>query len=137
MRVEIEPVMPPIQKRKRIALLVETSLGSGREILRGIAQFAREKTDWEIFHAARGLEDEVPEWIDSWEGEGIIARIQNQRMMARLKKFETPVIDVLGVTENQFPLVHVEDAPICRLGARHFLDREFVHFSGLCNAEED
>jgi len=137
MRVEIEPVMPPIQKRKRIALLVETSLGSGREILRGIAQFAREKTDWEIFHAARGLEDEVPEWIDSWEGEGIIARIQNQRMMARLKKFETPVIDVLGVTENQFPLVHVDDAQISQLVARHFLEREFVHFGFYGIADEN
>ena len=137
MSVEIEPVKPTVQQRKRIALLVETSLGSGREILRGIAQFAREKTDWEIIHAARGLEDEVPEWIDSWDGDGIIARIQNRRMMDRLKKLETPVIDVLGVTENQFPLVHVDDAKISKLVARHFLEREFVHFGFYGIADEN
>lgn len=129
MIVEIEPVKPTAHKHKRIALLVETSLGSGREILRGIAQFARQKTDWEIFHAARGLEDEVPEWIDSWEGDGIIARIQDERMVDRLKKLETPVVDVLGVTTNEFPLVHVDDERISQQVARHFLEREFAHFA--------
>ena len=114
MIVEIEPVKLTVHKHKRIALLVETSLGSGREILRGIARFARQKTDWEIFHAARGLEEEVPEWIDSWEGDGIIARIQDEGMVDRLKKLETPIIDVLGVTENAFPLVHEIGRASCR-----------------------
>jgi LacI family transcriptional regulator len=128
MIVEIEPVTSTLHKNKRIALLVETSLGSGREILRGIAQFARQRTDWEIFHTARGLEDEVPEWIDSWEGDGIIARIQDERMVDRLKKLETSVVDVLGVTENEFPLVHVDDQKISKRVAGHFREREFTHF---------
>ena len=116
------------RKHKRIALLVETSLGSGREILKGIAQFARQRGNWEIFHAARGLEDEVPEWFDSWEGDGVIARIQDEGMVDRLKKLETPVVDVLGVTDNEFPLVHVDDEKISQRVARHFLEREFAHF---------
>ena len=73
------------QSRRQIALLVETSLGSGREILRGIAQFARDYANWEIFHAARGLEDSVPDWLKAWDGDGVIARIQNQVMMQALK----------------------------------------------------
>jgi LacI family transcriptional regulator len=137
MIVEIEPVKLTVHKHKRIALLVETSLGSGREILRGIARFARQKTDWEIFHAARGLEEEVPEWIDSWEGDGIIARIQDEGMVDRLKKLETPIIDVLGVTENAFPLVHVDDEKISQQVARHFLEREFSHFGFYGIADEN
>ena len=32
--------------RRRVALLVETSLASGRDILRGIARFVREHEPW-------------------------------------------------------------------------------------------
>ncbi len=115
-------------KRKRIALVVETSLGSGREILRGIGRYAREAGDWEIYHTPRGLEDEVPDWVASWEGDGIIARIQHGRMVEKLKKGDFAVVDVLGVPLHDFPLVHVDDAKISALVARHFLERDFRHF---------
>lgn len=114
--------------RRQIALLVETSLGSGREILRGIAQFARDYANWEIFHAARGLEDAVPEWLYDWGGDGVIARIQNEGMLQSLKKLDAPIVDVLGVPAHDFPLVQVDDEEISKQVARHFIDRDFVHF---------
>jgi LacI family transcriptional regulator len=129
---ELQPfgsVSPQAKKRKRIALLVETSLGSGKEILRGISQFARETGNWEIFHTPRGLEDAVPEWLESWEGDGVIARIQGENMLSSLKKLKTPIVDVLGVPANDFPLVHVNDELISQRVARHFLDRDFSHFA--------
>lgn len=116
------------QSRRQIALLVETSLGSGREILRGIAQFARDYANWEIFHAARGLEDAVPEWLYDWGGDGVIARIQNEGMLQSLKKLDAPIVDVLGVPVHDFPLVQVDDEEISKQVARHFIDRDFVHF---------
>ena len=100
------------ESRRQIALLVETSLGSGREILRGIAQFARDYANWEIFHAARGLEDAVPEWLYDWGGDGVIARIQNEGMLQSLKKLDAPIVDVLGVPAHDFPLVQVDDEEI-------------------------
>ncbi|MGI9241270.1 MAG: substrate-binding domain-containing protein [Verrucomicrobiales bacterium] len=120
--------LPP-PKSKRVALLVETSLGSGREILRGIAQFARNYANWEIFHAARGLEDVIPEWLEAWEGDGVIARIQDENMLKSLKKLKTPVVDVLGVPAHDFPLVRVDDEKISRQVAQHFLERDFGHFA--------
>ena len=116
------------QRRRQIALLVETSLGSGREILRGIAQFARDYANWEIFHAARGLEDSVPDWLKAWDGDGVIARIQNEGMLHSLKKLETPIVDVLGVPVHDLPLVQVDDEEISKQVARHFFERDFVHF---------
>ena len=116
------------QSRRQIALLVETSLGSGREILRGIAQFARDYANWEIFHAARGLEDSVPDWLKAWDGDGVIARIQNEGMLHSLKKLETPIVDVLGVPVHDLPLVQVDDEEISKQVARHFFERDFVHF---------
>ena len=119
----------PEPRRKRIALLVETSLGSGREILRGISQFARQIGSWEIFHAPRGLEDAAPDWLASWEGDGVIARIQDESMVDSLEKLKIPVIDVLGVPSHNFPMVLVDDEKISGKIAQHFLDRDFEHFA--------
>lgn len=113
--------------RKRIALLVETSLGSGRDILRGIAQCAHQKGDWQLLHAARGLEDAFPEWLKNWEGDGIIARIQTPEMARALATLDIPIIDVLGVCDSDFPLVHVNDELIAALIADHFKERGFEH----------
>ncbi|MEM0968717.1 MAG: DNA-binding transcriptional regulator [Verrucomicrobiota bacterium] len=113
----------------QVALLVETSLGSGREILRGIASFARQNGSWELFHAARGLDDPVPEWLENWEGHGIIARIQNEEIAIALKKMNVPIIDVLGVCPTGFPLVHVDDEKIASRAAAHLWERGFQHFA--------
>ena len=114
--------------RRRVALLVETSLGSGREILRGIGRYARQAGNWQLFHAAGGLADAIPDWMKDWKGDAVIARIQNPETLDELSKLAIPVIDVLGVCENQFPLVHVDDEAIGRLVARYFLSRDYQHF---------
>lgn len=114
--------------RRRVGLLVETSLGSGREILRGIGRYARQASNWQLFHAAGGLSDAIPDWMKDWEGDAIIARIQNRETRDQLSKLGIPIVDVLGVCENQFPLVHVDDEAIGKLVARHFLERDFQHF---------
>src|SRR5687767_6902930 len=65
--------------RPRVALIVETSLAPGREILMGIARYVREHAPWGTFLEPRSLEDEVPAWLATWDGQGIIARVQNRR----------------------------------------------------------
>ncbi|MCB1079081.1 MAG: DNA-binding transcriptional regulator [Verrucomicrobiae bacterium] len=124
----MEEISPP-SNRKRVALLVETSLSSGREILRGIARHARETDRWLLSHAAGGLMDQAPEWFRTWEGDGVIARIQSPDLASVLREIEVPVIDVLGVVEEApFPLVHVDDQLIAEEAARHFAERDFRHF---------
>lgn len=120
---------PRSAKRKRVALLVETSLGSGREILRGISQFARKIDTWDLLFAPRGLDDGVPEWLVSWDGDGVIARIQDERMLNALRKLKIPVVDVLGVPDHDLPLVRVDDEKISWKVAQHFLERNFDHFA--------
>ncbi len=120
--------MTPTPSR-RIALLVETSLGSGREILRGIARYTRQTGSTQLFHAAGGLNESVPGWLRDWQGDAVIARIQSKEVLRALEELSIPVVDVLGVCENRFPLVHVDDIAIGQLVARHFLDRNFRHFA--------
>ena len=115
--------------RKKIGLLVETSLGSGREILKGIARYARYSCDWQLFHAAGGLSEMIPDWLENWDGDGIIARIQSDEVSKKLSELKIPVVDVLGVCKNRFPLVHVDDEAIAKLAALHFSERNFRHFA--------
>ena len=128
----------PKTNRRGVALLVETSLGSGREILRGIADYAHQLAHWQIFHAARGLHDGIPDWMSHWQGDGIIARVQDRTIAEALKKTGIPVVDVLGVVENTgLPLVHVDDRAIAAQVAEHFIARDFKNFGFYGIADEN
>lgn len=118
-----------LPSRKKIALLIETSLGSGREILRGVARYARQTGSWQINHAAGGFGNLVPNWLESWDGDGVIARIQNEETLAELEKLNLPVIDVLGNCKNRFPLVHVDDTAIAKQALEHFSERLFRNYA--------
>src|SRR5438270_9227030 len=97
----------PTTGRKRVALIIETSLAPGREILRGIASYLREEGPWSIAHEPRSLEQSVPLWLRSWRGDGIIARVQSPRVARAIANVGVPTIDVLGVVDGlPFPIVH-------------------------------
>jgi LacI family transcriptional regulator len=134
---------PPMTEVKEsraphVALLVETSLASGRDLLRGIARYAREQGPWSLFHAAGGLEESVPPWLKGWKGDGIIARVTTSAQAARLRRTGLPVVDVLGlVPEAGFPLVRVDDAAISHLAAEHFIERGIDHIAFIGLREEN
>jgi LacI family transcriptional regulator len=110
-------------------LIIETSLGSGRDILRGVARYVREHEPWSLYHEPHGLEESIPQWIRRWKGDGIIARIQTRRMAQELAASGIPVVDVLGVIPDlPFPLVHVDNPAIARIAAEHLLERGFRQF---------
>ncbi|NGO38242.1 DNA-binding transcriptional regulator [Limisphaera ngatamarikiensis] len=114
---------------RRVLLLVETSLASGRDILRGIARYVRERGQWVLFHEPRGLEVRPPHWLSEWRGDGVIARIQSPALAEAVRAMGVPAVDVLGlVPEAGIPLVHVDDRAIARMAADHLRQRGFQHF---------
>lgn len=114
----------------RVALLVETSLGSGRDILKGIAQYMGERGPWSIYHEPGSLADEVPGWVRKWDGDGIIARLGGHRAARAVKKSGLPVVDVLGVAgDPSVPLVHVDDEAVADTAAAHLLSLGLRHFA--------
>lgn len=117
---------------RRVALIVETSLASGRNILRGIARYVREHGPWAIYHQPRGLEEDVPQWIAHWDGNGIIARVQTPRIAEAVLATGLPAVDVLGmVPQAGLPLVHPDDRAVAEMAAKHLLERGFRRF-GYC-----
>src|ERR1043165_8681845 len=88
------------RNRPHIALLIETSLAPGRDILRGIARYVREHGPWGLYHEAHGLDARAPDWLSRWRGDGIIARIQSTQMAQAIAASGLPVVDVLGTVEG-------------------------------------
>ncbi len=118
-----------VVRRRHVALLVETSLASGRDILKGIARYVREHEPWALYHEPRSLGQGLPVWLRTWKGDGIIVRVQNARIARAVKAVGVPMVDVLGlVPEAGLPLVHVDDAMIAAMAAEHLLERGFHHF---------
>ena len=113
-----------------VALVIETSLASGRDILRGIARYVREYGPWSIYHEPRSLEESVPRWLLDWDGDGIIARLQNTGIADAIVSTGIPAVDVLGVVRRpELPLAHVDNEAIARLAADHLLERGFRRFA--------
>jgi LacI family transcriptional regulator len=114
---------------RHVALLVETSLASGRDILRGIARYVREHEPWALYHEPHSLEETLPSWLHKWQGDGIIVRVQNDRIARAVKATGIAAVDVLGVAPaSDLPLVHVDNARIAQMAAEHLLERGFHHF---------
>ncbi len=119
-----------IPENRRIALIVESSGSAGRELLRGVARYAREKGNWSIYYEPSHIPDVVPTWLNRWRGDGLLARVRNRKMAARLLRMGLPVVDVLGnMPEWPFPLVQVDDAGVASLAAEHLLERGFRKFA--------
>jgi LacI family transcriptional regulator len=130
-----EPHHPP-----KVALLVETQVGPGRDMLRGIARYVRESGPWALHLDPRLKQFEEgwePTWLRSWNGSGIIARFETDSVVAAVKRSGLPAVDVLGdARDRHFPLVHVDDTAVAELAAEHLLERGFRQFGFLAKENE-
>jgi LacI family transcriptional regulator len=119
----------------RVALLVETARGFGRDFLRGIAKYSELHGPWEFLLRAGDFEQAVPK-IQRWGGTGIIARIASEQMARQILKCGLPTI-ALGLSEQQrrrgSPLAHLinvgsKHAQIAQMAVDFFRERAFSHF---------
>ncbi len=129
MRDEAAHAGRPRHKAPHVALIVETSLAPGRDMLRGIARYIRAQGPWSTLLEPRSLEELVPNWLRRWKGDGIIARVQNRKIAKAVLAAGIPAVDVLGAVRiPRLPLIHTDDAQISVMAAEHLLDRGYRHF---------
>lgn len=117
-------------KTTRIALLVETSRAYGRGILRGVIRFQREHGPWSVYFKPQGLGAPPPRWLGSWRGDGILARVDDQRMADAVLRAGVPAVDLRGALAGlKLPLVGVNNRLVVKMAVEHFVDRGFRHFA--------
>jgi LacI family transcriptional regulator len=119
-----------IAKYPRVALLIESSRGYGRGLLRGIADYVRVHGPWSIYLQRHHLYDVTPAWLKDWRGDGIIARVENRRIARSIRGRRLPVVDLRGrLLELDRPAILTDDAAGARLAAAHLLERGFRQFA--------
>lgn len=117
----------------RVALVVETTRAYGRRILQGIADYVRENGPWLVHTEPRALFDPAPKWLARWKGEGIIARVADERSARMLQNTGIPVVNLKASADTCLgpPPVFNDQQAIGRMGAEHLLERGFTHFGFL------
>jgi len=122
--------MPTIQKsRSRIALLVEASRAYGRELLQGVALFARTQVNWSLLHQEMMLDSAIPDWLDNTRVDGVIARV-DVHSIEPLKQLNVPIVDVR--CNRRFPgvpQVETNNRQVAELAFKHLWHRGFRRFA--------
>ncbi len=112
---------------RRMALLVGSAAGFGRGILDGVSAYLQDHGPWSVYWK-QGLAD----WygaLDGWDGDGIIARIQDDEMAEAVHRTGLPAVNVSGLWPGtDIPRVTVDDAAAGRMAAGHLLDCGFHSF---------
>lgn len=116
--------------RRRVLLMIETSLVYGREALRGINRYVVEHEPWSVYLDQRELTAAPPEWFSRWDGDGVISRWTNTDLARTLARRKIPAVDLTDIYGG-FGLPHVwaNHAAVSELAARHLLERGFHHFA--------
>ena len=71
-----------------------------------------------------------PQWLRKWNGHGIIARIETDSIVDRLKMMKMPIVDLSAARHLRgIPWADTHDEAISRLAVEHFLDRGFVNLA--------
>jgi LacI family transcriptional regulator len=120
----------------KVALLVETSRGFGRDFLLGMARYSRLHGPWS-FHITPGDYKQVVPKMKQWGGTGIIARIADHRIAKAIVNANVPTI-AIGLTDDQmspdnplsrFSEISSDPVEVSRLAAEHLLERRLTHFA--------
>jgi LacI family transcriptional regulator len=118
--------------RPRVALLIESSRAYGRGTLLGVAKYVRAHGPWSIFFQERGLGDVAPRWLQNWEGDGILARVENAAMAGAIRRLGLPAVDLRYLLPHlKIPSVRTDDEAATGLAWEHLRERGFRHF-GFC-----
>ncbi len=131
-----------MNKRPRIAVLVESTRAYGRGILAGIASYVRQNKSWILYWQERSLRDPPPRWLRNWDGDGIIARIATPQLAGVIRALKLPTVDLYGwLPDSEWPCVRADNARVAQMAADHLLERGFRHiaycgFKGVNYSEE-
>ena len=117
------------KRRRKVALLLETSNEYSRGIIKGIYGYIREHDGWDVFLGEYSRGQPNPEWLLSWQGDGIIARIENAGMAKLIERCKLPTVDASSANlVPEIPWVETDDKKIAHIAFEHLLDCGFKNF---------
>lgn len=116
--------------RRSVALFIETSNAYARGVLEGIVAYVRHHKGWSVYLPEQERGRKPPDWLKTWKGDGIIARIETDEIAQMLKKTHRPVVDVSAARHlRNIPWVETDDQAIAKIAVEHLLERGFRHLA--------
>ena len=120
----------------KVALLIETSRGYGRGMLRGIVRYARLHGPWSFYIAPGDFAQALPK-MKQWGGGGIIARVETRQVAEDILRADVPavIMDLEPRVAAEVPQlskfceVFSDSEGAARLAAEHLLERGFESFA--------
>jgi len=113
-----------------VALIIESSVSYGRNILQGIARYMSSHHRWSVYFEQHELGAAPPAWLASSHWDGILCRPTDPRLARRLQRMKVPVVDLNDLYENlKLPWVGSDHRAIGSVGANHFVERGFRNFA--------
>lgn len=119
-----------MSKKRRVALIIETSSIYGRNLLEGIIRYMRTHDEWSVFLEQRDLLSEPPLWLKYWSGDGILSRATTPALAEAVAAKGMPLVELTDRREDLgFAHIWSDDAAIGHLAAEHFYDRGFRSYA--------
>ena len=113
--------------RLRIALQIEKSRAHGRALLKGIADYALERTDWRLELVDP---DRLTRASYLAQFDGLIVRVMDDRTAAALARSGKPVVDTYGrIDGNPLESIRLDDASIAKMAYDCFTEHHYRSFA--------
>ena len=108
---------------RSIAVVVETSNAYARGILRGIHDYQREHPEWSFYLTEHGRHEPDTSLAGTWDGDGVIARIETSATAELVRSMGGPAVDVSAARlVPELPYVETDDESIVQLAVDHLYD---------------
>ncbi|MFK7776521.1 MAG: DNA-binding transcriptional regulator [Gimesia sp.] len=122
-----------------VLLLIETSSGFTRRLIRGVSGFCNQNSPWVLQLDEGGPEMLRSNWkqrLQSWAAdtrpEGIIAHVESREIWDELCETQLPLVNVSGIEwDKKTPRVDVNNQSVCRMVVEDFAGRGF-HSLAYC-----
>lgn len=124
------PAEPSPFRQPKVLLLIESSRAYGRGLLAGIADYIQTHEPWFVSLGEYGLCDDVSPWLEQWNGDGIITRIDNDRSINLVKSLDKPTVLLRKISPHlKIPGVLLDNTAAAQMGFEHLFERGFRHFA--------
>ncbi|MDF7824604.1 XylR family transcriptional regulator [Pontiellaceae bacterium B12227] len=128
---------------KRVALaIVAHEYAHGRQKIKGIIDYYRKHSAWEIHRNELAQPYVLPESLTGWHGDGIIGEIYTKSDADNLSCTGVPLVNTSSnETAREFPTVGVDNYAIGQMAAEHLVECKldnfaFVGVTSLCHVRE-
>lgn len=113
-------------KTPQVGILINTRLGWGRDVVKGILSYAYEAGPWNILikNNTPRIFSRIPE---EWNSDGLLAAVQAPELAEELDALGVPAVNVSDSPPAGFsgPTVRADDVAGTQMAVNHFLERGF------------